>query len=292
MVKQQDSSKPGRATLQMPRSKAKEKLREQIRKGEVLLNQEIKDEAGLNNAHHSMSSWTDYNCELLKRIIDTDEFVEAYRLSNFRPLMVLGGTNSLQERVHSFQSELENYILALNSILDRLDLIPEAPKLKQASFQQQASQPHGTSKKVFIVHGHDEAAKESVARLLEKLDLEPIILHEKPNQGRTIIEKFEDYSDVGFAVVLLTPDDVGAVKEEAGDLKPRARQNVIFELGFFIGKLGRQRVCALYKGDVEILSDFSGVLWTPLDEEGAWRLKLGKEMKAAGLNVDLNKLAQ
>ncbi|MEE8356570.1 MAG: nucleotide-binding protein, partial [Anaerolineales bacterium] len=106
--------------------------------------------------------------------------------------------------------------------------------------------PPGDSKKIFIVHGRDEEAKDSLARFLEKLGLEVIILHEQPNQGRTIIEKFEDYSDVGFAVVLLTPDDIGGRANDL-ELLPRARQNVVFELGFFIGALGRERVCALHK---------------------------------------------
>jgi predicted nucleotide-binding protein len=102
-------------------------------------------------------------------------------------------------------------------------------------------------KRVFIVHGHASEAKESLARFLERVGLEPIILHEQPNSGRTIIEKFEVYADVGFAVVLLTPDDVGAPKDAPTELKPRARQNVIAELGYFYGKLSRHRVCALYK---------------------------------------------
>ena len=110
------------------------------------------------------------------------------------------------------------------------------------------SGPPKSTNQVFVIHGHDESARESVARFLEKLELEPIILHEQPNKGRTIIEKFEDYADVRFAVVLLTPDDVGAVKDRADDLRPRARQNVVFEFGFFIGKLGRERVCALGEG--------------------------------------------
>ena len=125
---------------------------------------------------------------------------------------------------------------------------------------------------------------------VEKLGLEAVILHEQPNQGHTIIEKFENYSDVSFAVVLLTPDDVGSTKANTGNLAPRARQNVIFELGFFIGKLGRNRVCALHKGNVEFPSDFSGVLWLPMDASGAWRFALGKEMRAVGFEVDLNKL--
>ena len=107
---------------------------------------------------------------------------------------------------------------------------------------------------VFVVHGQDEAAKEVVARFSEKLALRAVILHEQPNVGRTIIDKCEAYSDVGFAVVLLTPDDVGGIRDEATELKPRARQNVIFEFRYFIGKLGGRRVCALYK-EVETSSD-------------------------------------
>jgi hypothetical protein len=99
------------------------------------------------------------------------------------------------------------------------------------------------SKRVFVVHGHDDGAKEAVARYLERLGLEAIILHEKPNEGRTVIEKVEAFSDVGFAVVLLTPDDLGAAKEDATSLKARARQNVVLELGYFLGKLKRSRVC-------------------------------------------------
>ena len=140
------------------------------------------------------------------------------------------------------------------------------------------------------MHGHDEEAKYSLARFLERLGIEVVILHEQPNQGRTIIEIFEDYSDVGFAVVLLTPDDIGGRANDLDGLLPRTRQNVIFELGFFIGALGRERVCALHKGEVEIPSDFSGVLWIRMDGEGAWQLKLARELKAAGFAVDLNKL--
>jgi predicted nucleotide-binding protein len=142
---------------------------------------------------------------------------------------------------------------------------------------------------VFLVHGHDEAAREKVARYLERLELEPIILHEQPNKGRTIIEKFTDYSDVAYAVVLLTADDIGGPKgTNTKQLAVRARPNVLFELGYFIGALGRDRVCALHETGVEILSDYSGVLYVTLDATNAWRLHLAKEMKAAGLPIDMN----
>ncbi len=105
-----------------------------------------------------------------------------------------------------------------------------------------------------------------------------------------IIEKFEDYADVGFAVVLLTPDDQGGLAEAATDqLQPRARQNVIFELGYFIGRLSRARVCPLYVAGVEIPSDYSGVVFVPLDDAGMWRMQLAKELKAAGFDVDMNR---
>lgn len=147
-----------------------------------------------------------------------------------------------------------------------------------------------TSKRVFIVHGHDEQAKDSAARFLTKLGLEPIILHEQPSSGRTIIEKFESYSgDIAFAVVLLTPDDLGSQKDPL-DLKPRARQNVIMELGYFIGRLGRARVCALHKGGVELPSDYQGVVYLDMDPPGAWRAQLAQEFVQAKIPIELSGL--
>ena len=145
------------------------------------------------------------------------------------------------------------------------------------------------SKRIFIVHGHDAAARESVARFLEKIDLEVVILHEQANQGRTIIEKVEANSDVGFAVVLLTPDDEGRAAGQ-DRLEPRARQNVLLELGYFIARLGRENVCALKKGNVEIPSDFAGVVWTPMDDNGGWKAELAKELNAAGYAIDWNRV--
>jgi predicted nucleotide-binding protein len=148
--------------------------------------------------------------------------------------------------------------------------------------------PPSRSRKVFLVHGHDEAVKERVARFLEKLSLDVVILHEQPNRGRTIIEKFEDHSDVGYAVVLLTPDDICGPVTESPSSSKRARQNVVLELGYFFAKLGRERVCAVYVGEVELPSDIHGLLFVPYDREGAWKLKLAQEIKAAGIEVDLN----
>ena len=140
---------------------------------------------------------------------------------------------------------------------------------------------------VFVIHGRDNEIKETVARFLGVLHLNPIILHEQPSQGRTIIEKFEDHAQAAFAVALLTPDDVGGLESERGELNRRARQNVIFEFGYFVGRIGRERVCAITKGDVELPSDYDGVVYVPIEDTG-WKLTLVREMKAAGLDVDAN----
>ncbi|QNN24320.1 nucleotide-binding protein [Planctomycetales bacterium ZRK34] len=146
--------------------------------------------------------------------------------------------------------------------------------------------------KVFIVHGHDDGLKNEVARMLEKLDINAIILHEQANKGATTIEKLEtNAADVDFAIVLLTPDDMGySVSKGEGSKQPRARQNVVLELGFFYGMLGRSKVCAIIKGDIEQPSDYLGSLYIAYDEPGAWKYLVGKELIAAGIGIDLHRL--
>jgi predicted nucleotide-binding protein len=151
----------------------------------------------------------------------------------------------------------------------------------------QPPMPRLSARKVFLVHGHDEAALHATARFVERLGLEAIILGEQPDQGRAIIEKFEDCAaEVGFAIVLLTPDD--HLSGPAGGIASgaRARQNVIFELGHFAGRLGRGRTCLLRKGNVEIPSDLYGVIYTDMDATNGWQLKLVGELKAAKLDFN------
>ena len=130
---------------------------------------------------------------------------------------------------------------------------------------------------------------------IEKLGLKAIILHEKASGDKTVIEKFEKYSDVGFALVLLSPDDEGAeygsMKE---DFQPRARQNVIFEFGFFIAKLGRAKVIVLVKEldgeEIERPSDLTGIIYEPYDKLGAWRLNVVRELRTNGYSVTADSL--
>jgi predicted nucleotide-binding protein len=185
--------------------------------------------------------------------------------------------NHRVETLHTQLTRMQSLIELLTTEIELQGGTPDSP-----------TQVTLTSHRIFLVHGHEEAALHETARFLEKLEQEVIVLREQPNKGRTIIQKFEDYADVGFAVVLLTGDDIGGSAKDTVQ-KPRARQNVIFEMGYFIGRLGRDRVCVLYSPGVEIPSDYTGVLYQELDSKGSWRLELARELKAAGYEIDMNK---
>ncbi len=191
-----------------------------------------------------------------------------------------------------YYSGNKEIIYWIRSIIDQI-IIPfvrdykeyfEETRPKESETMSPKPSPTNT-KEVFIVHGHDGEALQGVARFIEKIGLTSIILHEQVNKGKTIIEKIEKHKDVGFAVVLLTPDD----KLTDKDSKPvsRARQNVILELGYFLGGLGRDKVCVLKKGGVEMPSDFEGVVWVELDKYNGWQMRLIKELKAAGYSPEI-----
>lgn len=143
-------------------------------------------------------------------------------------------------------------------------------------------------RKVFIVHGRDDLARVEVSRFIETLGLEAIILHEQANAGMTIIEKIERYTnDADFALILYTPCDQGrGYHEGKAHPKDRARQNVVFEHGYLMAKLGRENVCALVKGDIETPNDISGLAYAIHDQYGAWKLRVVTELRACGYSID------
>lgn len=218
----------------------------------------------------------------------TAEF-NRYSIGPFDSLPIsMGGGNrySPTEIQESYREGIQDAVINLESLRDllreRLDEHAETGPVVEAEDEKRIGN------RVFIVHGRDEAAKEAVARFVSRLRLDPIILHEQPNSGRTIIEKLEGHLDVDFAVVLLTPDDIGTLATKPDETRPRARQNVVLELGLFLGALGRNRVCALHKGNVELPSDYDGVIYVPMDDAGGWRLLLAREIKQSGMHIDLN----
>ncbi len=220
----------------------------------------------------------DLNSNLKKLVPLTSQYSFKQAAFALRQLSTLdgghGGNQVVKTHLHNMKVVYENI---LNSNIGE----------KMQAHETLAS---SKSKKVFIVHGHDELSKINVARFLEKVGLEPIILHEQASSSKTIIEKIEAYSDVGFAVVIYSPCDVGGKASTEPCLKPRARQNVVFEHGYFIGHLGRPNVCALVKGDnLDTPNDISGVVYAALDDRGAWKMDLAKELIQAGYVVDLAK---
>lgn len=193
------------------------------------------------------------------------------------------------ERQPLFADGIPQSITMLEGLISRLEERREDLPSERSQAEDPTSVPAAT-RRVFVVHGRDDLPKERVARFLQELDLEPVILHEQPNQGRTIIEKLEGNADVAFALILLTPDDIGKLAGSSDESSPRARQNVVFELGYFVGKLGRNRVCALHQGNVELPSDYDGIVYVPMDIQQAWRLLVARELQAVGIAVDLNRL--
>jgi predicted nucleotide-binding protein len=206
---------------------------------------------------------------------------------NGGPVTVAGRHVDLRFRQYYDQSR-QNSIAPLRQAISGLnERIEELESAEPAAAPESSAEVTPFSQRVFVVHGRDGEQRETVARFLQKIGLEPVILHEQANKGRTLITKFsEEAADIGFAVVLMTPDDTGGLRD-GGRQKLRARQNVIFELGLFIGALGPDRVAALIGHDVERPSDIDGVVYIPIEHD--WRLPLCKELRAAGYDIDLNK---
>jgi predicted nucleotide-binding protein len=283
MVKKTEPAPPAQPKLTIPREEVEARLQDRIKRGEELRDRQIGSLVDLDAARAEHDRWSAFNAELLKRLFTTQELAEEY--SRFYG-SVTRMNPTPTERVQRFRENVSDGVNRLKSIRERLELFDIAATSESSAPAK--AEREGPRSRVFIVHGHDEAAKETVARFLEKLDLQAVILHEQASRGRTVIEKLEGYSDVDFAVVLLTPDDLGAAKDEIAKPKPRARQNVVLELGYFIGLLGREQVCALHKGGLELPSDFGGVVYVSMDD-GGWRLLLARELLAAGFRIDMNR---
>jgi len=242
------------------------------------------------------------------RVWATDELVKAIKdrqsrrgqLARFNftlkgelPLAKAFGTEIIWEITHAGESSLPEEVVEMKTESGDQEPDTQFQKIPVDDIERYVH-----SRRIFIVHGHEDGLKNSVARLLEKLDFEPVILHEQSDQGRTIFQKLTDeMADVGYAFVLLTPDDIGAsVSEiEKENFKSRARQNVIFEHGLFIGHLGPQRVCAICSGDIEIPSDLHGVLYKKIPSGGnisSIAVSIVKELNAVGYEVNANKLLE
>lgn len=288
------SEQPPLTELIISKDEFKLKIQERIDEGELLHAFKVNTQQEFDKNQEDFYRWNDYNLEYLKQSFNNpyNEYKKSYDdAGSWSGLMVFGGPpSSPAEKLQEFKEKIESKLKNLKNLLAKTELLKcSINNSTNTSIPAMLAKEVENLNDIFIVHGHDERAKIDVARTVEKLGLNPIILHEKANEGRTIIEKFEVHSNVGFAIVLMTCDDLGKSKTSDED-KYRARQNVILEMGYFIGKLGRNRVFPLYDNGVELPSDLYGLLYIPLDEIGNWKFSLVKELRALGYQVDANKI--
>lgn len=231
--------------------------------------------------------WNTYNQELLKQSFNIQDngYSSSYNSCGMHLLYCRD-----KDYAELTKLELEEKIKKLEIFIETADLLPCDIKDEK----EMKTQVNANSKRVFIVHGHDDELRTKVELFLRQLNLDPVVLFKESSAGRTIIEKIEkESSDIAFAIVLYTPCDMGNDKKNINkleDLLPRARQNVVFEHGYMCALLGREKVCALCANDVEIPGDLSGIVYVSADDAGMWRYVIAREMKAVGMKVDLNQI--
>lgn len=281
---------PRASRLTAPRAEIAKAVKSRIREANRIIQMPTRSASNKYEAIEAYKTWESVCSEMLAQAFETmderESFLAAPDLPTDAAMALMSDPDAATELQGSWM-QLGDQTAWLERLIKRLPLIPEPSAPGPA--QRPAAQPAYSKSQVFVVHGHDQALTAQVKALLLQLGLDPIILAEQTNEGKHVMEKLEAHSGVGFAVVLLTPDDVGrAGKEEK--LRARARQNVILELGYFMAKIGRARVAALCAEGVEQPSDYRGIVYIAVDGGRAWAYQLGRELKKAGFDVDLNRI--
>jgi len=255
-------------TLKTPLNEAEKILQHRIEKGHDLLNIQAKSHAAVKTADKLYNHWNSENYDILKKIFKSSNVARDYSSDTWSIGGILISDLKLIEKKEKLHSKIRKKISKLESIITSLHLLEEDKKAKSVL------------QKIFFVHGTDSDTSSQVLNLLVELNLQPIIMKELALAGKTIIDEIQKRSEVNFAIGLLTPDNLGGNK--AQDLQFRADQNVILELGIFIGKLGRKRVCSLHVEGVELPDDFHGFEYIEIDSSSGWKKKLIKELHLAG----------
>ncbi|EMV1930711.1 TPA: nucleotide-binding protein [Escherichia coli] len=275
--------------LIISREDMKNKIQERIQKGLSLYQRSINNSSDLDDFDAEYRKWSDFNAELLKRSFTNEDFKTEYDGNGYIGSFLMDP--SLGQQINDSKDRLQNKIRKLESIMERLELITISSSIVDEVTTTKSTSAVKT-KKVFIVHGRDEISKTNLEVFLREIGMEPIVLHRQADVGQTVIEKFEANSDVGFAFILLTPDEIAylspedSLPDDERQKELRARPNVMFEFGYFVGKLGRSKVCCLYTGDVVIPSDLNGLIYkkyTSSIEEVAYSIM--KDLRATGYAV-------
>lgn len=276
------------ASLRVPRDAASSVIDEQIAAGEGLIRElesSVHDELAYDAWKLKRRRWESFTCEALNHVYD-DDGVAAKEFTGVMRHVVYVAYNDWTGYARGHFQDTRNGVNTLLSLKERLRFTDEPPAIGAATIDPVPAELGPTV--IFLVHGRNKGIREEVARFLEKVgEHGVVILDEQASRGRTLIEKFEKHAgNAKYAVVLLTGDDESSAKGEAQ--RPRARQNVVFELGFFFGKLGREHVTVLYEADVEKPSDVDGLVYVSLSDD--WRRLLVRELRDAGLDFDLNRV--
>ncbi len=272
--------------LTKPRDEIKAVLKNRLSIGREILTkvQGCQDLGLFGSLEKEVEKWTSFNREYLNQVTTNNDL-------SFQSWANVGkgaicGNETIYDQLNDLKNDVPEYLHRLDTIYEKIDIIDLEEGV--ASLQVHSKKSQVDSRKVFIVHGHDENLLSTVSNFLKLVNFEPIILHKQLNQGKTIIEKFEHYSDVGYAVIIMSPDDLACSAQDFNESKEderlnlfklRARQNVILELGFFIGKLGRDKVSIIYPKTMEHPSDINGVTYIEIDELDEWQGKLKEEIK-------------
>lgn len=281
----------GSVELTQPLGSIREQIVTCIAAGESLLQQvPAGDAAGLGQFRERYLAWESRTAAVLERSFKTSGFMTTSPRDEFNGTAIalldlkLSSTTIPPERLDEVVADVHEKLRVLRSVDGRLDVYA-APSATPGKMMQAATDDEAP---IFLVHGRNLERRETVRRFLETVTDRPIVvLADQPNRGQDLLGKLlSNAQEACFAVVLLTADDTGGLS--ADQLAPRARQNVVFELGLFVALLGRDRVAALNDPSIEMPTDFSGVAYIPLSGE-SWQLELARELKAAGIEVSLDR---
>ena len=274
--------------LTWPATQVRKTIEDARQEGEALLDSAPKDSIGLAGFRERYLSWENKTCAALEASFKASGFMATSPKSEFNGTAIslldlkISATTIPLERLPEVLTDIREKVRVLQSIAERIDIY-DAPKTTDS-----VKQITAVDAPIFLVHGRDLLRREIVRRFLETVtDRTIVVLAEQSNRGQDVLGKLLSHAQqVGFAVVLLTADDLGGL--EGDEPKPRARQNVVFELGLFVALLGRGKVAALNDPRIEIPTDFSGVAYIPIEGE-SWQLELARELKAAGILVSLDR---
>ncbi len=264
--------------LKIPLKEAEKLLNESINEGTGILKAPISNIDQWKNAEKKYNHWNGENYEILKKMFKKSTIAKDYSSSGWAIGRIFISNLKLDDKIAKLHKDIEEKLNKLNSIKMSLGVLESKTEETTES----------AKNKVFFVHGTDCGTKIEVLDFIRNIGLEPIILKELAAAGKTLIDEVQERSDVKYTIALLTPDNVGGVYSE--ELQFRASQNVILEVGFFVGKFGRKNVSTLHHEDIELPADYHGYEYIKIDETDDWKSTLAKELKNAGFNIDLNKI--